>query len=86
MKAKNQLAKQAMEQAVPEYFKSKCINIHVLKIVEKNNLPLICAGKISPINIHGMGPKPSENRIMNTHKDISGINPIDDTSYSLAFK
>jgi len=57
----------------------------VLKTIKKNNLPLICAGKISPINIHGIGPKPRENRTMNTHMDVSGINPIDDTSYSLAF-
>jgi len=49
-------------------------------------LPLICAGKISPINIHGIGPKPRENRTMNAHMDTSGINPIDDTLYSLAFK
>lgn len=60
MKAKNQLAIQAIEQAVP----------------------LICAGKISPINIHGIGPKPRENRTMKAHMDTSGINPIDDILYS----
>lgn len=32
-----------------------------------------------------MGPNPRENRTMNTHMDVSGINPIDETSYSLAF-
>lgn len=49
-------------------------------LIDNYYLPLICAGKISPINIHGMGPKPTENKIMNVQRDTRGISPIEETS------
>lgn len=63
------------------------VMIAILKYFVHNILPFIWDGNISPIINQGIGPKPIENVIMNTHNDISGINPtINETSEYAFFK
>lgn len=42
--------------------------------------PLMADGKISPIIIQGIGPKPRENTTINDESDVTGSHPILDTS------